>query len=129
MANNSDLIFIRHVVGDDIDAKTVDPVIVQLVIFTRDASPVDRPIRLDMFLDDIEFGVDLGRDQECVIPFAANHYIIRDKRLILPSLQLLARFIDLIVRVAARWFPNCQLADALLTCVRARDQKVVASTA
>ena len=78
MAINDDGVALVPVeIRDCVIADTVDPVVVHIIVLARDTHPVDRTVVIDVPVDDVEFGVDQGLEEELVRALAARQHVIR----------------------------------------------------
>src|SRR5262249_19189208 len=56
--------------------ETIDPVIVNIVVLAGHSVPIDRAVRIDMFGDDLVFGIDKSFEAESISAFATGEHII-----------------------------------------------------
>ena len=129
MSDDRDLILFSVVICNNINAKAVDPVIVELVILACNTSPVDGAVSLHVLLNDVEFCIDLRRDQEGIRPLATYEDVIAVERLIIVGVKFLSDGIDFAIRIAAGFVFQSDLSDTLFTSIRTRNQKVIAGAA
>ena len=59
MADDGNLIFIGIVIGDYVDARAINPVVVKFIVFARNTCPIDRAIGADVLFDNVQFCIDL----------------------------------------------------------------------
>ena len=89
MADDRDLVLAGHIVGDHIDADPINPVVVDLVVLTRDLMPVDGPAIVLGVLDQVlDLGVDQRLELEVVGAFAAHEHVVTHERLVGPVDEL-----------------------------------------
>ena len=129
VAYDRDVVFARHIIGDDVDARMVDPVVVQFVILACDAGPIDGAVVAHMLADDVGLGIDLRQQKEGVATLAADQDVVADQGLVQIGGQLLTIGIHFAVRVAARRRADGKLANALLARIGFGDQQVIARAA
>ncbi len=130
MANDRDRVFASDVVGDNLDSDAINPVVVDALVLTSDAMPVDSAaIVLQVVEDNVLLAVDQRLEQEVILTFAANQNVVRGKRLVHPIDQLQQLEIDGRIREGARRFSQNQLPGAIFASVGAAEKDVIAKAA
>jgi len=76
------------IVGDHVIAHRVDPMVVQLVILTGNAAPVDGAVVIGVFLDIARLGVDQRLEIEDIRACATGQHVVAGDRLVRVELAI-----------------------------------------
>ena len=115
--------FVPVKVDNHFVADTVNPVIMNIVVFTSDTvhAPVDRAVIVDVLEDDVSFGVNQRAEVKCVGTIATDKHIVRFDWLI--WVKRASRVVDLVIRII---LGVVVLDDHRLTRIGIADEPIVA---
>ena len=111
-------------VGDGVVADAVDPVVMHVVVLAGNTHPVDRPVVVDVLVDDVELGVDQRLEAELVGAGAARQRVV-GRQVRLARVEPAADCVDFAVGIVGGVEILCDLG---LAGIRPADDDVIAVT-